>query len=49
MAAKKEVILSRSQKFVVPTSDGLFYEDNRLILKTQPKGGTANFFRFSIY
>jgi hypothetical protein len=29
-------------------SGGLFYEDNRLILKVLPKGGTANFFRFSI-
>jgi hypothetical protein len=35
--------------FAVPPSGGLFYEDNPLILKAPPKGGTANFFRFSIY
>jgi hypothetical protein len=40
------VIISRSQKFAVPPSGGL---DNRLILKEPPKGGTANFWRFSIY
>jgi glycosyltransferase involved in cell wall biosynthesis len=38
--------LSRSQKFAVPPSGGRSDQDNRLILKEPPKGGTANFINF---
>jgi hypothetical protein len=42
------LIVSRSQKFAVLPSGGRSDQDNRLILKEPPKGGTANFYKFSI-